>query len=71
MSRAAVAVRGELVASGRCQHPYYDRADDRLQVITIAELFAPHNRRLDLPMVRDAVKAASAAGDSDRQAALL
>jgi len=37
----------------------------------VAELFAPDNRRLDLPMARDALKAASAAGDADRQAALL
>lgn len=39
---------------------------------SVAELFAPHNRRLDLPMARaDAVKSAAAAGDADKQAVLL
>jgi len=64
-------MRDEIAAAGKYKHPYFDREDDRLQVITIAELFAPHNRRLDLPMARDAVKAASAAGDADRQVPLL
>ena len=65
------AMQGEIVAAGKYRHPYYDRADDQLQVITIAELFAPHKRRLDLPMARDAVKAASVGSDADKQAALL
>jgi DNA modification methylase len=65
------AMRDEIAAAGRYKHPYYDRDDDRLQVITIAELFAPHNRRLDLPMARDAVKAAAAASDAGSQGALL
>ena len=65
------AMRDEIAAASKYKHPYYDREDDRLQVVTVAELFAPRNRRLDLPMARDAVKAASAAGDADRQADLL
>lgn len=65
------AMRDEIAAAGKYKHPYYDREDDRLQVVTVAELFAPHNRRLDLPMARDAVKAAAALGDAAAQAALL
>jgi hypothetical protein len=46
-----------------------NREDDRLQVITVAELF--QGKRLDLPMARaDAVKAAAAKGDADKQVAL-
>ena len=37
-------------------------------VQTVAELFPPHNVRLDLPMARaDAVKSAAAKGDADKQ----
>ena len=47
-----------------------NREDDRLQVITVAELF--QGKRLDLPMARtDAVKSAAAKGDADRQQSLL
>ena len=64
-------MREEIAAAGKYKHPYYDREDDRLQVVTVAEMFAPLNRRLDLPMARDAVKAASVGGDADRQVPLL
>ena len=65
-------MRDEIAAAGKYRHPLLDREDDRLQVITVAELFAPHNRRLDLPMARsDAVKSAAARGDADRQQSLL
>jgi hypothetical protein len=38
---------------------------------TVAELFAPTSRRLDLPMARsDAVKSAAAKGDADKQIGL-
>jgi len=65
-------MRDEIAAAGKFKHPLLQREDDRLQVITVAELFAPHNRRLDLPMARtDAVKSATAKGDSDKQMDLL
>ena len=65
-------MRDEIMAAGKFRHPTMDREDDRLQVITVAELFAPHNRRLDLPMARtDAVKSAAARGDADKQGNLL
>jgi DNA modification methylase len=65
------AMRDEIAAAGKYKHPLLNREDDRLQVIYVAELFAPHNHRLDLPMARvDAVKAAEAAGDADKQATL-
>ena len=66
------AMRDEIDAAGKYKHPLLNREDDRLQVITVAEMFAPLNKRLDLPMARgDAVKSASAVGDSDKQGALL
>ena len=65
-------MRDEIAAAGKYKHPLLDREDDRLQVITVAELFAPTSRRLDLPMARaDAVKSAVAAGDADKQDKLL
>lgn len=64
-------MRDEIAAAGKFRHPLLNREDDRLQVITVAELFAPHNVRLDLPMARtDAVKSAKAVGDADKQIGL-
>ena len=61
-------MRDEIAAAGKYKNPLLQREDDRLQVITVAELFAPTSRRLDLPMARvDAVKAAQALGDAGRQ----
>ena len=68
-------MRDEIAAAGKYKHPLLNREDDRLQVITVAELFDhPGNpgKRLDLPMARaDAVKAAAARGDADKQDRLL
>jgi hypothetical protein len=64
-------MRDEIAAAGKYKHPLLNREDDRLQVITVAELFPPHNRRLDLPMARtDALKDAEGAGDADKQQSL-
>jgi DNA modification methylase len=64
-------MRDEIAAAGKYKHPLLNREDDRLQVVTVAELFPPHNRRLDLPMARaDALKTAAAVGDSDKQDSL-
>ncbi len=67
-------MRDEIAAAGKFRHPLLNREDDRLQVITVAELFdydGKPGKRLDLPMARtDAVKSAAAKGDEDRQAAL-
>ena len=64
------AMRDEITAAGKFKHPVMNREDDRLQVITVAELF--QNKRLDLPMARtDAVKSAPAKGDDDKQQSLL
>ena len=65
-------MRDEIAAAGKYRHPLLDREDDRLQVVVVAELFAPHNHRLDLPMARaDAVKSAAAVGDAGAQIDLL
>ncbi len=64
------AMREEITAAGKYRHPLLSREDDRLQVITVAEILA--GKRLDLPMARtDTVKAAVALGDADKQAILL
>jgi hypothetical protein len=64
-------MRDEIAAAGKYKHPYLNREDDRLQVITIAEIVQT-GKRLDLPMARtDAVKSAAAVGDGDKQAVLL
>lgn len=68
-------MRDEIAAAGKYKHPMLNREDDRLQVITVAELFDYPDRlakRLSLPMARtDAVKSAAAVGDADKQAQLL
>ncbi len=65
-------MRDEIAAAGKFKHPLLHREDDRLQVITVAELFPPTNRRLNLPMGRDdAIKRAAAARDEGAQGELL
>ena len=72
MDMPTKAMRDEIAAAGKYRHPLLNLEDDRLQVVTVAEMFAPLNKRLDLPMARgDAVKSAAAVGDSDKQGALL
>jgi len=69
------AMRDEILAAGKFKHPTMNREDDRLQVITVAELFDRAGRpgvRLDLPMARtDAVKSAATRGDADTQGTLI
>lgn len=56
----------EILAAGKYEHPMLNREDDKIQVITVAEILA--GKRLDLPMARsDAVKSAAALGDADTQ----
>lgn len=68
-------MREEIAAAGKYRHPLLDREDDRLQVVTVAELFERPDKpaaRLNLPMGRsDAVKSAAAQGDADKQMDLL
>lgn len=64
------AMRDEIAAAGKYKHPLLNREDDRLQVITVAEIL--QGKRLDLPMARpDAVKSAAATSDADKQTQLL
>jgi DNA modification methylase len=64
------AMRDEIAEAGKYRHPLLNREDDRLQVITVAELFDHPGRparRLDLPMARaDAVKSAPAVVDDNQ-----
>jgi len=64
------AMRDEIAAAGKYRHPLLNREDDRLRVITVAEIL--RGDRLDLPMARaDAVKAAAAIGDEAKQGSLI
>jgi len=64
------AMRDEIAAAGKYKHPMLEREDDRLQVITVAEIL--QGKRLALPMARaDAVKSATAVGDKANQPTLL
>lgn len=71
------AMRDEITAAGKYVHPTIGREYDRLQVVTIAEMFPDAKngrpaRRLDLPWARtDTVKKAAAKGDADKQQTLL
>lgn len=68
-------MRDEIAAAGKYRHPMLEREDDRLQVITVADLFDRPNKpavRLDLPLPRnDAVKSARAVSKDDKQGSLL
>jgi site-specific DNA-methyltransferase (adenine-specific) len=52
-------MREEAKQFGQYKHPYLNRQDDRIQIVTINEIM--NKRRMDLPMVRpDAIKSAEA-----------
>ena len=67
-------MRDEIAAAGKYTHPLYPQPFDRLQVVTIAELFdrpGQPGKRLSLPMARtDTVKAAKALGSAGKQMGL-
>ena len=70
MDAPTKAMREEIAAAGRYRHPLLNREDDRIQVITVADILG--GKRLSLPMARlEAVRSAKAAGDDDRQESLL
>lgn len=77
MDMPTKAMRDEMTAAGKYVHPTIGRECDRLQVVTIAEMFPDAKngrpaRRLDLPWARtDTVKKAAAKGDADKQGSLL
>jgi len=63
-------MRAEALEAGKYKHPLLSREDDRIQIVTIAEILA--GKRLDLPMARvDVVKSAEAVGDSVNQQSLI
>ena len=63
------AMLHEATAVGKYKHPMLNREDDRIQIVTIADIL--DGKRLDLPMSRVIVKTAAAVGDSDLQQTLL
>ena len=69
MDEPTKAMREEVLAAGKYKHPLLNREDDRIKIITIADIL--DGVRLDLPMARDAVKSAKAIGDGDKQESLL
>ena len=60
----------EVQAIGKFKHPMLNRDDDRIQIITVEQIF--EGKRLDLPMSRnDVVKSAEVVGDLDKQQELI
>lgn len=62
-------MRDEAAAAGKYKHPLLNREDDRIQIVTIAEIL--DGKRINLPMGRDMVKSAQAVGDIDLQQSLI
>lgn len=59
MDEPTKPMRDEVAAAGKFKHPLLNREDDRLQIVTVADILA--GRRMELPMARqDAVKSAKA-----------
>jgi DNA modification methylase len=57
MDEPTKAMREEVMAVGKYKHPLLNREDDRIQIVTVAEIL--DGKELDLPMARpDAVKSA-------------
>lgn len=70
MEKPSKAMRDEIAAAGKYQHPMLNREDDRIQIITVEEIL--EGKRLNLPMARpDAVRSAKAVVDKDRQKPML
>ena len=66
MDAATPAMRKEVIEAGKYKHPMLNREDDRIQIITVAEILA--GARLNLPMARpDAVKSAESVSDEGLQ----
>jgi len=64
------SMREEVVSVGRYKHPMLNREDDRIQIVTVADIL--DGKRIDLPMARkDTVKSAVALGDADKQKPLI
>jgi DNA modification methylase len=69
MDNPTPAMKREVIAAGKYKHPLLNREDNRIQIVTIAEIL--EGKRIDLPMGRAVVKSAEAFGDSGKQARLI
>jgi hypothetical protein len=70
MDAPTKAMRDEVLAAGKYKHPLLNREDDRIQIVTVAQILAAE--RLNLPMARlDAVRSAKAVSASSTQDSLL
>ncbi len=69
MDNPTPSMRKEIIAAGKYYHPMMNREDDRIQIVTIAELL--EGKRIDLPMARiDIVKSAEDQSQSEAQVPL-
>ena len=67
---ATKPMRAEAASVGKFKHPMFNREDDCIQIVTIAEIL--EGKRISLPMGRvDLVKTAPAVGDADLQQSLI
>jgi len=55
LAKATAPMIGEAKAAGQYRHELMERDYDRIQIVTIQEIIEEH-RRLDLPLVKDALK---------------
>ena len=70
MDEPSKPMKQEAQGVGKYKHPMLNREDDRIQIVTVAEIL--EGAHLDLPMARyDAVKSAEAKEDTTKQASLL
>jgi DNA modification methylase len=70
MDSPTKSMKEEIAAAGTYKHPLLNREDNRVQVITVADILA--GKRLNLPMARlDAVRSAKPIGTAERQQTLL
>lgn len=66
MDAPTKSMRDEVTSAGKYCHPWLDRQDDRLQVVTVGDILA--GKRLNLPMGRtDAVKSAMPVASDEGQ----
>ena len=56
---------------GKFQHEVFDRADDKIRIVTVEEMLSGAHLTDWLPMAKEVLKSAAALGDADKQDVLL
>lgn len=69
MDEPTKAMKQEVYAAGKYKHPMLNREDDRIQIVTIAEIL--NGKRIDLPMGRTDTLKSAEEEDDGRQTSLI